>query len=112
MRAVFGSFFHLIKRKEVFTLENKNLETCYSLTTGALAVIESVVNRTKITDPQKLVPEVCEELVNRYGSSAKKGDRKLDYHLKQMRLSTTRDIARAIDCFFIAKQLFPGKCYA
>ncbi len=52
-------------------MENKNLETCYSLTTGALAVIESVVNRTKITDPKKLVPEVCEELVNRYGSSAK-----------------------------------------
>lgn len=105
-------FFIKLKERKFLHMENKNLETCYSLTTGALAVIESVVNRTKITDPKKLVPEVCEELVNRYGSSAKKGDRKLDYHLKQMRLSTTRDIARAIDCFFIAKKLFPGKCYA
>lgn len=93
-------------------MKKNNLENCYPLTTGALAVIESVVNRTKITDPKKLVPEVCEELVNRYGSSANKGDKKLDYHLKQMRLSTTRDISRAIDCFFIAKRLFPGKCYA
>lgn len=83
----------------------------YTITQGAMALIESVVNRTGITDPQDLVPEVCEELINRYGSNPGKGDKKLSYHLAQMHLTTTKEVRRAIECFFISKQLFPKVSY-
>lgn len=85
---------------------NTKQNSHYNITQGAMALIEGVVERTKITDPQKLVPEVCEELVTRYGN----GEKRLAYHLKQMQLTTTAEVRRAIDCFFIYQRLFLRDC--
>ena len=70
-----------------------------------MALIESVVERTNLHDPKELLPEVCDELVTRFGNNS------LEYHLMQMKLQTTDAIIRAISCYFISKQLFPGKRY-
>lgn len=70
-----------------------------------MALIESVVDRTNLQDPKALLPEVCDELVNRFG------DKSLEYHLSQMKLQTTDAIIRAISCYFISKKLFPDKRY-
>lgn len=77
-----------------------------NLTEGAMALIERVVERTKLTDPHELLPKVCDELERKFSNDS------LDYHLYQMRLQTTEDIVRAISCFFISKQLFPNKRYS
>lgn len=77
-----------------------------NLTEGAFALIESVVNRTNLTDPQELLPYVCDELMARFQNDA------LEYHLSQMHLQTTEDIVRSITCFFISKELFPAKKYS
>jgi len=92
-------------------MKNMKTNVHYTITQGAMALIESVVNRTNITDPQKLVPEVCEELVNRYGGKSGKEDKRLAYHLAQMHMTTTMEVRRAIECFFISKQLFPKMSY-
>jgi len=76
-----------------------------NLTEGAMALIEGVVKKTNLTDPQELLPHVCDELMDRFP------DDTLEYHLSQMHLQTTSDIVRSITCFFISKQLFPTKSY-
>lgn len=76
-----------------------------NLTEGAMALIERIVDRTKLTDPYQLLPYVCNELVDRFP------DDMLEYHLSQMHLQTTDDIVRSITCFFISKELFPTKSY-
>ena len=76
-----------------------------NLTEGALALIESVYERTGLNDPQELLPHVCSELEKRFS------DNSLEYHLSQMHLQTTADIVRTISCFFISKRLYPDKNY-
>ena len=85
-------------------LENPNTPGA-KLTEGAMALIEEVAARTQLTDPQELLPYVCDELMDRFP------DDSLEYHLSQMHLQTTDDIVRSISCFFISKQLFPSKSY-
>ena len=77
------------------------------LTEGALALVEEIVERTKVTDEQQLIGMVCEELERRFSSGNSKRDESYEYHLSQMHLETTSDVARAISCFFISKKLFP-----
>ena len=76
-----------------------------NLTEGALALIESVYERTGLDNPQELLPHVCSELEKRFS------DNSLEYHLSQMHLQTTADIVRTISCFFISKRLYPDKNY-
>lgn len=76
-----------------------------NLTEGALALIESVYERTKLKDPYELLPHVCSELEDRFP------DNSMEYHLSQMHLQTTEDIVRTISCFFISKRLYPDKTY-
>lgn len=76
-----------------------------NLTEGALALIESVYERTGLNDPYELLPHVCSELEERFA------DNSLEYHLSQMHLQTTADIVRTISCFFISKRLYPDKSY-
>lgn len=76
-----------------------------NLTEGALALVESVYQRTNIDDPQALLPHVCSELMERFP------DNSLEYHLSQMHLETTDAIVRTISCFFISKRLYPEKTY-
>lgn len=76
-----------------------------NLTEGALALVESVYQRTNLNNPQDLLPHVCAELMDRFP------DKSLEYHLTQMHLETTEDIVRTISCFFISKRLYPEKSY-
>lgn len=76
-----------------------------NLTEGALALVESVYQRTNLDTPQDLLPHVCAELMERFP------DNSLEYHLTQMHLETTDDIVRTISCFFISKRLYPEKSY-
>jgi len=76
-----------------------------NLTEGALALVESVYQRTNLNNPQELLPHVCAELMKRFP------DNSLEYHLTQMHLETTDDIVRTISCFFISKRLYPEKSY-
>ena len=74
------------------------------LSEGAMALVGSVVDRTQITDPDKLLPEVCIELERRFGNG--ESDAAMNYHLDQMNMRTTKEIRRIIDCYFISKNLF------
>lgn len=81
--------------------------TGIALTEGALALIEEVVERTKVTDEKQLIGIVCEELERRFSSGNEKRDDGYEYHLSQMHLETTSDVARTISCYFISKKMFP-----
>ena len=70
-----------------------------------MALVEEVYENTQISDPNKLLPYVCDELTTRFA------DDSLEYHLSQMHLETTDDVLRTISCFFVSKQLFPTKSY-
>ena len=74
------------------------------LTEGALALVGSVVNRTHITDPDELLPEVCDELERRFGCGD--NDAAMNYHLSQMNMRTTREVRRIIECYFISQKMF------
>lgn len=76
-----------------------------SLTDGAFSIIESVVKRTHLSDPDKLLPEVCIELERLYPGPI------LEYKTHQMNMQTTKDVSRIIAYYFISKQLFPNKEY-
>ena len=56
------------------------------LTEGALALVEEIVERTKVTDEQQLIGMVCEELERRFSSGNSKRDESYEYHLSQMHL--------------------------
>lgn len=72
---------------------------------GALSIVESVVKRTHLSDPSKLLPEVCDELVRLYPGSI------LEYRTHQMNMRTTNDVTRIIEYYFISKRLFPDREY-
>lgn len=86
-------------------LKEKTEPVGSNLTEGALALIESVYEKTHLEDPYELLPHVCDELMDRFA------DNSLEYHLTQMHLQTTEDIVRTISCFFISKRLYPEKVY-
>ena len=93
-------------RQNMDIISTKNSQpTGPNLTEGAMVLIEGVVEKTRLTDPQELLPYVCDELMNRFP------DDTLEYHCSQMHLQTTQDIVRSITCFFISKKLFPTKSY-
>ena len=71
---------------------------------STLSFIDHVVNKTQKKTKKELIPEVSRELVEKFGES-----RGLEFHLQNYRLQTTADIERAIDCYFIARELFPTK---
>lgn len=77
------------------------------LTEGALALVEEVVERTKVTDEKELVGIVCAELERRFSNGKAKKDEGYEYHLSQMHLETTSAVARTISCYFISKKMFP-----
>lgn len=73
----------------------------FTLTDGAMSLIESVVREQNTTDRTTICTEVCAKLEERFGGDA------LESHLKHMHLTTTADILRAIDIYFILRAEFP-----
>lgn len=73
----------------------------FVLTDGAMSLIDDIVQEAKITDRNAICAAVCEKLEERYGGSA------LEAHLEHMHLTTTAEILRAIDIYFIIRSEFP-----
>lgn len=76
------------------------------VTDTALFIIDSVVQKNKITDRYDIMSAVCNAVQNKYGA----GDR-LDVHLRRMHLKTTKDILYAIDIYFIMRKLYPDTAF-
>ena len=76
------------------------------VTDTALFIIDSVVQKNRITDRYDIMSAVCDAVQNKYGG----GDR-LDTHLRRMHLTTTKDILYAIDIYFIMKKLYPDTAF-
>ena len=72
------------------------------VTDTALFVIDSVVQKYKITDRFDIMSAVCDAVRSKYGE----GDR-LELHLRRMHLLTTKDVLYAIDIYSTLKQLYP-----
>ena len=73
----------------------------FTLTDGAMCLIEDIVQEKKTTDRKAICAGVCAKLEERYGGDA------LEFHLEHMHLATTAEILRAIDIYFIMRSEFP-----
>lgn len=73
----------------------------FVLTDGAMCLIEDIVQRKHLTDRLQILEAVCEALEERYNGDA------MEFHLEHMHLSTTSEILRAIDVYFVMREEFP-----
>ena len=73
-----------------------------NVTEGAMKIVGEVVKKANTHDRSILLERICDELEERYPGES------LEYHLSQMHISSTADIAYAIDMFFVMDKIFPA----
>lgn len=74
----------------------------YALTDGAMRLIEDVVKEKELTDRMDILDAVCDVLEQKYQGES------FESHLNRMHMSTTNEILRAIDIYFIIRADFPA----
>lgn len=81
----------------------ENTNRGFTITDGAMCLIENVVVKNNLTekDRMQILDAVCNVLEEKYQGDA------MEFHLKRMHLSTTAEILRTIDIYFIMRDEFP-----
>lgn len=71
------------------------------ITDGAMRLVEEVVKKYNTKDRYEILEHVCQEVSERYPGDS------LEYHLNQMKMSTTKDILYIIDIYLIMVEVEP-----
>ena len=72
------------------------------VTDGAMRLVEEAVNKAQTKNKDIILGCVCAEMERRYPGES------LEYHLSQMKISSTKDVMEIIELFLIMREMDPS----